>query len=90
MRCEEEGCFREVAARQFCNMHYLRRKRAGDLGVYERKAPRRPSVLERLAQEGRNERCVDCGDVPLFGGMRCLDCFRVRCAERSDRRAAIA
>ena len=90
MKCEEDGCFREVAARKFCNMHYLRKKRAGDLGVYERKAPRKPSLLERLAQEGRNMFCVDCGLPPYVGGMRCVRCFQVRSDERSDLSAGIA
>ena len=31
-----------------------------------------------LAQIGKNPACVDCDDVPLFGGMRCLTCFQSR------------
>jgi hypothetical protein len=89
MMCSEDGCVRVVATRGICNMHYLRLRRSGELGSYERAKPRQPSLLERLAQEGRNRQCVDCGRLPLFGGMRCLDCFRVRCDERSSASARV-
>jgi hypothetical protein len=89
MMCGQAGCARAVRARGLCEMHYGRLKRAG-LGELHRAAPRQPSLLERLAQEGRNRQCVDCGDLPLFGGMRCLDCFQVRCDERSSYGARIA
>jgi lambda repressor-like predicted transcriptional regulator len=29
-----------------------------------------------LARDGRNPACVDCGAVPLGGGLRCLPCFQ--------------
>jgi hypothetical protein len=32
-----------------------------------------------LARAGINRTCVDCGDRPWGGGMRCLDCFQARC-----------
>jgi hypothetical protein len=83
MMCSEEGCFRAVVTRDMCNAHYLRRKRAGTLGPLEVRKPRKPTTLERLAQEGRNLECVDCGGVTLLGGMRCLPCFQVRCEQRS-------
>ena len=36
-------------------------------------------VME-MARLGTNPACVDCGDVPFGGGMRCWDCFKARCA----------
>jgi len=87
--CGEPGCVRASRARGLCEMHYTRLKRKG-LDKSHRPEPRVPSLLERMAQEGRNRQCVDCGRVPLFGGMRCLDCFRVRCDERSTYGARIA
>jgi hypothetical protein len=89
MMCGEAACARPVRARGVCEMHYGRMKRAG-LGELQRATPRQPSTLERLAQEGRNRQCVGCGDLPLFGGMRCLRCFRLRCDERSSYGARIA
>ena len=38
--------------------------------------------VTRLAQQGTNTRCVDCQARPLFGGMRCLDCFHVRVKDK--------
>ena len=35
-----------------------------------------------LAREGLNRSCVDCSDVPLFGGMRCYPCFYRKVVER--------
>ena len=88
MMCGEAVCGRPVRARGLCEKHYMRLKRSG-LGELQRAVPRQPSTLERLAQEGRNGQCVDCGVPPLFGGMRCLDCFRVRCDERSKYAARV-
>ena len=81
MNCDQDGCDRKSRARGMCEMHYGRLKRKG-LGEVERSKPKQASLLERLAQEGRNRCCVDCGDVTLFGGMRCLKCFRARAHER--------
>jgi len=81
MNCNQDGCGRSSRARGMCEMHYQRAKRAGLDGLV-RQLPSKPSTLERLAQEGRNRSCRDCGGVPLFGGMRCLSCFRRRCDER--------
>jgi hypothetical protein len=88
MMCGEPGCVRASRARGLCEMHYTRLKRKG-LDKLHRAAPRLPSILERLAQEGRNEQCVNCGGEPLFGGMRCLDCFRLRCEQRSSASARV-
>ena len=89
MICGEAGCPRVVRARGLCEMHYTRMKRNG-LTVLERSAPRQHTVLERLAQEGRNRQCVGCGGLPMFGGMRCLYCFRARCEERSAEKVRTA
>lgn len=43
------------------------------MAVEEWQALRDP---KRLAQIGRNERCVTCAGEPLFGGLRCLRCFQ--------------
>lgn len=34
--------------------------------------------MKALAQAGLNRACVDCGDLPFAGGMRCLPCFQHR------------
>ena len=79
--CEAEGCGRVQRARHLCEMHYGQLKRAG-LGTLQRQKPRPPTALERDCQLGLNGSCVDCGDVPFGGGMRCLWCFQVRCDRR--------
>ena len=43
----------------------------------------RPQLLETV-RAGANTACVDCGDVPVDGGLRCYPCFRV-CCEAKDR-----
>jgi hypothetical protein len=88
-RCLREGCERSQRARQLCDMHYTQLKRAG-LSPLKKKQPKRASGRQLDAQLGQNSNCVDCGERPLFGGMRCLPCFQVRCAERSDREARVA
>jgi hypothetical protein len=35
-----------------------------------------------LARDGVNTVCVDCGDRPYAGGMRCLSCFQARVHEK--------
>ena len=39
-------------------------------------------TVQELARAGTNRACVDCEDAPLFGGMRCLDCFRAKAEQR--------
>jgi len=80
----DEGCDRPARARGLCEMHYTRLKRRG-LDAAGRRKPRPHTTLERLAQEGRNSACIDCGVPPMFGGMRCEGCFQVRCDERAKR-----
>jgi hypothetical protein len=43
----------------------------------------------QLAQIGKNPRCVDCGDEPLFGGMRCLRHFQAKVRERRGEHACL-
>jgi hypothetical protein len=84
-----ERCSHEIIrARGLCNRHYIEARRYG-FGPVERSKPVQRSEVEVLAQAGKNRACVECGDEPLFGGMRCLDCFRVRCDERSKYEARV-
>ena len=39
-------------------------------------------TVAELARAGHNTECVDCGDEPLFGGMRCVRCFRGKAEQR--------
>ena len=80
MTCSEDGCRRSSRARGMCEWHYKRAHRAG-LGKLIRAKPREHTPLELACQQGRNPTCVDCGVPPLFGGLRCLDCFQQRCIE---------
>jgi hypothetical protein len=84
--CEKDGCERPQRARQLCEMHYMQLKRAG-LGPLRRKQPRQAEGLKRDCQLGQNFNCVDCGQKPYGGGMRCLTCFQVRCEERAEKSA---
>lgn len=38
---------------------------------------------KKLAALGKNPRCVDCEVKPLFGGLRCLPCFQLRCRQNA-------
>ena len=38
--------------------------------------------VQELARQGRNIRCVECSGSPLFGGMRCLTCFKALAEKR--------
>jgi len=87
-RCVHVGCGSKQRSRRLCERHYQQLKRSG-LGPLQRKQPARASGVQLWAQEGRNPDCVDCGDRPLFGGLRCLPCFQLRCDERSIYRARI-
>jgi hypothetical protein len=75
-------CDRPLVARRLCNKHYLAERKEG-VPASGRAKPRELSPVEELARAGENLECIDCGDVPLFGGLRCLHCFRARCDERS-------
>jgi hypothetical protein len=75
--CVHLQCDRVSRARGLCEKHYGQLKRAG-LGPLMRKEPARPSGLQGLCQLGQNRSCVDCGDSPWGGGMRCLPCFQRR------------
>ena len=83
-----ELCDKPPAARGLCNKHYLAAKKEG-LGPAPKREPYQPSQVERLARDGRNPECIECGDEPLFGGLRCLPCFRRRCDERSAYKARV-
>jgi hypothetical protein len=88
-QCELDGCDRPLRARGLCEMHYQKEKRAG-LGELQRAKPRRAEGVELLAQKGENRCCVDCGDRPWGGGMRCLPCFQRRCKERQEQLERLA
>jgi hypothetical protein len=81
-------CDKPPSARGLCNKHYLAAKREG-LKPAERRKRYKPSEVEEWARAGRNPDCIDCGDRPLFGGLRCLPCFQVRCEERSAYKARV-
>jgi hypothetical protein len=81
-------CDRPPAARGMCNSHYLKAKRAG-LEPVERAKPLLRSDVEELARTGENAACVDCDGIPMFGGLRCLPCFQVRCEQRSKFKARV-
>jgi hypothetical protein len=82
-QCELDGCDRPSRARGLCEMHYQKEKRAG-LGELKRAKPKLAEGVELLAQKGENRCCVDCGDRPWGGGMRCLPCFQQRCRDRQE------
>jgi hypothetical protein len=74
-------CDRQIAARGLCNRHYLQARKHGFEGVHHA-GPVQRSQVEEMARTGSNPECVDCADVPLFGGLRCLECFQLRCDKR--------
>ena len=76
--CVHIGCDRTQRARRLCEMHYQQLKRNG-LGELKRKPPRVAKGVQLDAQLGQNTNCVDCGDKPFSGGMRCWACFKARC-----------
>jgi len=84
--CVHVMCEKPKRARGLCDMHYGRLKRAG-LGELRRESPKRATGVRLDAQLGQNSNCVDCGQKPYGGGMRCLPCFQVRCDIRAERRA---
>jgi hypothetical protein len=77
-------CERPAAARLLCSSHYKQEFRAGRLEPTGRVKPKKAEGLQLLVQQGLNRSCVDCGDRPFGGGMRCLDCFNVRCQSKAD------
>jgi hypothetical protein len=85
--CAHVACDRSTRARGLCEMHYGQLKRAG-LPPAVRRQPRQASGLQLDCQLGRNTRCVDCGDLPFGGGMRCLTCFQHRVSVRLDTETA--
>ena len=79
--CVHVGCDRPQRARTLCEKHYMQLKRAG-LPNYIRQPPRQAKGLQLDCQLGRNRTCVDCGDEPFGGGMRCFPCFKQRVRAR--------
>jgi hypothetical protein len=77
-------CDRPASARGMCNHHYQMARKLNLLEPAERMAPRKTQGVALLAQKGENPECVDCQDTPLFGGMRCMDCFKARCDSKRD------
>jgi hypothetical protein len=75
-------CDRVASARGLCSRHYDILRNNTRLEEQPRLRPQKAEGVHALAQKGENRECVDCGDVPLFGGMRCLDCFQTRCDQR--------
>jgi hypothetical protein len=76
-------CDGQIRARGLCNRHYLRARQNGFDGV-EYAEPVQRTKVEEWARAGENPACIDCEDVPLFGGLRCLECFQVRCDRRRN------
>jgi hypothetical protein len=76
-------CDGQIRARGLCNRHYLRARQNGFDDV-EYAEPVQRTKVEEWARAGENPACIDCGDKPLFGGLRCLDCFQVRCERRQE------
>lgn len=64
--CVHVNCGRQRYIGQLCTRHHR------ELDEW---TPPTPVDLARL---GRNESCVQCGSPPLFGGLRCHDCFLSR------------
>lgn len=79
--CSQDGCDRTKRSRGLCDKHYAKVKRAG-LGELRKAQPKRATGRKLDCQLGQNFNCVDCGEPPLFGGMRCLPCFQSRCSSR--------
>ena len=73
MTCVNLLCDEPAKTRGLCVVHYRRLQ-------YGRKGP--VTTLDELCRAGLNRACVDCGDVPLFGGKRCGECFLERVDER--------
>ena len=81
MTCVHLECDRPARIRGLCERHYdSLRKRAKRLQAGMSGEQR--LTLRQLCNAGLNQACVDCGDAPLFGGLRCLDCFQIRCDSR--------
>lgn len=80
--CVHVGCDRLQRARRLCPMHYQQLKRQG-LGDLQRKQPRKATGVVLDAQLGQNSNCVDCGQKPWSGGMRCWACFKRQCDYRA-------
>ncbi len=77
-------CDRRASARGLCARHYDVLRNNTQLEAQPRLRPQKTEGVAALAQKGENRECVDCGDLPLFGGMRCLDCFQTRCDQRRN------
>jgi len=69
-QCVHVDCEKQRQDGQLCRRHY------------RQLADWTPTPVEELARLGRNVACVDCGDRPLFGGMRCHECFLTRVERR--------
>jgi hypothetical protein len=80
--CVHVACDRPQRARTLCEMHYQQLKRSG-LGPLKRVQPRQARGLQLDCQLGQNTECVDCGDSPYGGGMRCVPCFQKRVDEKA-------
>jgi hypothetical protein len=86
--CVHVGCDRPQRARTLCEKHYGQLKRAG-LGPLMRQPPRQAQGVQLDAQLGQNSNCVDCGQKPWHGGMRCWDCFKARVVVNDRKRARL-
>ena len=53
------------------NRDYLR----SDTAAARRHLEGVPDHVVEAVRAGLNDRCVDCGDLPAAGGVRCLPCF---------------
>jgi hypothetical protein len=80
--CVHVACDRPQRARTLCEKHYTQLKRSG-LPTLIRQPPRKATGVRLDAQLGQNRNCVDCGEPPWGGGMRCWDHFKARCGQNA-------
>jgi hypothetical protein len=82
--CAHLQCDDLSRSRGLCAKHYKELQRRGLPDPQRKKQPKQAVGLQRRCQEGTNDTCVDCGDSPFGGGMRCLECFQRRVNVRLD------
>ena len=79
--CAHLQCEEASRTRGLCATHYKRLMRDTRPELI-RQPLKVPDSLQRSCQEGTNRTCVDCGERPYGGGMRCLTCFQNRVEDR--------
>lgn len=68
--CVNLLCDAKAKKRGLCLTHYSRMHYSRTAGM--------STPLHELCRAGLNSSCVDCGEQPFGGGMRCLSCFQER------------